>query len=49
MRRAKLEGRQIGRTPLQVDRVALLRDRENGKSIGDLVITGSRKPVSAVY
>jgi len=38
MRRAKLEGRQIGRTPLQVDRVALLRDRENGKSIGDLVI-----------
>ena len=38
MRRAKLEGRQIGRTPLQVDRVALLRDRESGKSIGDLVI-----------
>jgi DNA invertase Pin-like site-specific DNA recombinase len=38
MRRARLEGRQIGRTPLQVDRVALLRDRENGKSIGDLVI-----------
>jgi DNA invertase Pin-like site-specific DNA recombinase len=38
MRRAKLEGRQIGRTPLQVDRVALLRDREDGKSIGDLVI-----------
>jgi len=38
MRRAKLEGRQIGRTPLQVDRVALLRDREAGKSIGDLVI-----------
>jgi DNA invertase Pin-like site-specific DNA recombinase len=38
MRRAKLEGRQIGRAPLQVDRVALLRDREAGKSIGDLVI-----------
>jgi DNA invertase Pin-like site-specific DNA recombinase len=38
MRRARLEGRQIGRTPLQVDRVALLRDRESGKSIGDLVI-----------
>ena len=37
MRRAKLEGRQIGRTPLQVDRVALLRDRENGKSLADLV------------
>jgi DNA invertase Pin-like site-specific DNA recombinase len=30
MRRARLEGRQIGRTPLQVDRVALLRDRERG-------------------
>src|ERR1700720_129472 len=26
MRRAKLEGRQIGRAPLQVDRIALLRD-----------------------
>jgi hypothetical protein len=38
MRRAKLEGRQIGRAPLQVDRVALLRDREGGKSLGDLVI-----------
>src|SRR5450755_4776534 len=38
MRRARLEGRQIGRTPLQVDRVALLRDRDSGKSIGDLVI-----------
>jgi DNA invertase Pin-like site-specific DNA recombinase len=38
MRRAKLEGRQIGRAPLQVDRVALLRDREDGKSLGDLVI-----------
>src|SRR6202051_3455346 len=30
MRRARLEGRQIGRTPLQVDRVALLRDRACG-------------------
>ena len=38
MRRAKLEGRQIGRTPMQVDRVALLQDRENGKSLADLVI-----------
>ena len=36
MRRARLEGRQIGRTPLQVDRVALLRDRKNGKSLNDL-------------
>jgi len=36
MRRAKLEGQQIGRAPLQVDRVALLRDRQNGKTLGDL-------------
>jgi len=39
MRRARSEGWQIGRTPLQVDRVALLRDREAGKSISDLVIS----------
>jgi hypothetical protein len=38
MRRAKFEGRQIGRAPLQVDRVALLRDRESGKSLGDLAV-----------
>jgi DNA invertase Pin-like site-specific DNA recombinase len=38
MRRAKLEGRQIGRAPLQVDRVALLRDRTSGKSLADLAI-----------
>jgi len=39
MRRARLEGRQIGRTPLQVDRAALLRDRESGTSLGDLAKT----------
>ncbi len=39
MRRARLEGRQIGRTPRQVDRVALLRDRESGTSLGDLAKT----------
>jgi DNA invertase Pin-like site-specific DNA recombinase len=39
MRRARLEGRQIGRTPLQVDRVALLRDRERGTSLNDLAKT----------
>jgi DNA invertase Pin-like site-specific DNA recombinase len=39
MRRARLEGRQIGRTPLQVDRVALLRDRERGVSLNDLAKT----------
>ena len=36
MRRAKLEGRQIGRAPLQVDRLALLRDRERGMSLNQL-------------
>jgi DNA invertase Pin-like site-specific DNA recombinase len=36
MRRAKLEGRRIGRTPLQVDRVALLRDRQRGLSLNQL-------------
>lgn len=39
MRRARLEGRQIGRTPLQVDRIALLRDRECGTSLNDLAKT----------
>jgi len=36
MRRARLEGRQIGRAPLQVDRTALLRDRQRGMSLKDL-------------
>ena len=36
MRRAKLEGRRIGRTPLQVDRTALLRDRQRGLSLNQL-------------
>lgn len=33
MRRAKLEGRRIGRTPLDVDRAALVRDRLAGMSL----------------
>ncbi len=36
MRRARLEGRRIGREPLNVDRQALLRDRERGMSLTDL-------------
>ena len=36
MRRAKLEGRQIGRAPLEVNRPALLLDRERGMSLNDL-------------
>lgn len=33
MRRAKLEGRQIGRRPLDLDRTAILRDRARGLSL----------------
>jgi DNA invertase Pin-like site-specific DNA recombinase len=33
MRRAKLEGRRIGRTPLDVDHAALVRDRLSGMSL----------------
>jgi len=33
MRRAKLEGRRIGRAPLNVDRVAIVRDRLAGRSL----------------
>ena len=36
MRRAKIEGRRIGRAPLQVNRAALLRDRERGMSLNQL-------------
>jgi DNA invertase Pin-like site-specific DNA recombinase len=36
MKRARLEGRQIGRAPLRVDRAALLRDRERGLSLNQL-------------
>src|SRR5579862_2502891 len=33
MRRAKLEGRRIGRAPLNVDRAAIVRDRLSGMSL----------------
>jgi DNA invertase Pin-like site-specific DNA recombinase len=36
MRRARLEGRHIGRRPLEVDRVAVLRDRNRGHSLTDI-------------
>jgi DNA invertase Pin-like site-specific DNA recombinase len=36
MRRAKLEGRHIGRRPLDIDRAAVLRDRALGKSLGEI-------------
>jgi DNA invertase Pin-like site-specific DNA recombinase len=36
MRRARLEGRHIGRRPLQLDRDAILRDRRYGMSLGQI-------------
>jgi DNA invertase Pin-like site-specific DNA recombinase len=36
MRRAKLEGRHIGRKPLVLDRGAILRDRQRGHSLSEL-------------
>jgi transposase len=33
MRRAKMEGRRIGRTPLDVDRAAIVNDRLSGLSL----------------
>lgn len=36
MRRAKLEGRHIGRKALVLDRTAILRGRQNGQSLGKL-------------
>jgi DNA invertase Pin-like site-specific DNA recombinase len=36
LRRARLEGRRLGRPPLQVDRAALLRDRQRGMTLSEL-------------
>jgi DNA invertase Pin-like site-specific DNA recombinase len=36
MRRAKLEGIRIGRAPLDIDRPAVLRDRERGLSLTEI-------------
>lgn len=36
LRRAKLEGRRLGREPLNVDRGALLQDRARGMSLSEL-------------
>ena len=33
MRRAKLEGRRIGRTPLNIDREQVVNDRRSGMSL----------------
>ncbi len=39
MRRARLEGRSIGRPALVLDREAILRDRQHGQSLGQLAKT----------
>ena len=39
MRRARLEGRHIGRRPLDLDREAILRDRQHGQSLGQIAKT----------
>jgi len=36
MRRARLEGRHIGRRPIQLDRAGILRDRERGLSLKEI-------------
>jgi DNA invertase Pin-like site-specific DNA recombinase len=36
MRRARLEGRRIGRAPLDIDRAAILRDRARGISLTEI-------------
>ncbi len=36
MRRAKLEGRHIGRRPLELNREAILQDRRRGQSLGQI-------------
>jgi DNA invertase Pin-like site-specific DNA recombinase len=36
MRRARLEGRQIGRSPLKIDREGLIRDRRSGMSLSQV-------------
>ena len=39
MRRARLDGRSIGRPSLKIDRAAILRDRQLGRSLGQLAKT----------
>ena len=46
-RRAKLEGRHIGRTALVLDCSAILRDRQNEQSLGKLV-KANRVPRSTI-
>src|SRR5947207_9003708 len=47
LRRAKLEGRRLGRPPMQVNREALWEDRQRGRSITEPRPTTSAVPASA--
>jgi DNA invertase Pin-like site-specific DNA recombinase len=38
MRRAKLEGRRLGRAPLNIDREAVVRDRQSGLSLREVAL-----------
>ena len=50
MRRARLEGRHIGRPQLELDRAAIVHDRSRGQSLGQLAKTFhvSRSTISRV-
>ena len=50
MRRARLEGRHIGRRPIDVDRIAVLRERGRGQSLSQIATTHrvSRATVSRI-
>ena len=50
MRRARLEGRHIGRRPLDIDHVAVLRERDRGQSLSEIAATHrvSRATVSRI-
>jgi DNA invertase Pin-like site-specific DNA recombinase len=50
MRRARLEGRHIGRPSLEIDRASVLRHREHGQSLGQIAKTFniSRATVSRI-
>jgi hypothetical protein len=50
MRRARLEGRHIGRRPVDVDRAAVIRERDRGQSLSQIATTHrvSRATVSRI-
>jgi DNA invertase Pin-like site-specific DNA recombinase len=48
MRRAKLEGRPIGRRPIEVDQPGILRDRNRGLSLTEVAHALSRAMISKV-